>query len=411
MKKIRSDLLAILTVNFTGSLGFSLVIPILVFLVTRFGGNAFIYGIVGALYSFCTFLTAPLLGRWSDFYGRKPVILISQIGTLVGWVVLLASLFLPVHSLGRITIPIIGTFTLTIPLLILILARCIDGATAGDIAAAQAYIADIADEKSRSKDYGLLQVASNIGFIIGPALAGILASTVFHEKLPVFLAIIVALIAIVFVKMYLKESYTKPKGGIKKVSILACLNQSIVVMLLIYFVLYIGFSIFYTAFPLYAIGPLHWPIGKMGLYFSFLSLLMVVVQGPVLGFLSKKFSDNILAITGTIILGINFLLLTSGKDIFILVAFACFALGNGIMWPSVLSLLSKTAGKNQGTVQGFANSAGSLASIIGLLLGGFFFNYFKGFTFFFSAGIIFSTLIFFFWILSWGKDISPIEKV
>lgn len=410
MKKIRFDLFAILTVNFTGSLGFSLVIPLMVFLVTRFGGNAFIYGIVGALYSFCTFLTAPLLGKWSDIYGRKPVILISQIGTLVGWIVLFISLFLPVTVLSKVNFPIIGAFTLTLPLLVLIVARSIDGATAGDIAAAQAYIADISNEKDRNKDYGLLSVASNIGFVIGPALAGILASTIFHEKLPIFLAVVISFLAIVFVKVFLSESLNRSKEKLKKLPILSVLNKKITIMLLIYFILYIGFSIFYTAFPLFAVGPLHWTIGKMGLFFSFLALAMAVVQGPILGFLSKKFSDSMLAIIGTIILGINFLLLKSGNDGIILIAFSCFALGNGIMWPSVLSLLSKIAGDYQGTVQGFANSTGSLASIFGLLLGGFLYNYFIGFSFYFSAGIVFSTLIFFSWIFSLERKIAPTIK-
>lgn len=407
MRKIRFDLFAILTVNFTGSLGFSLVIPILVFLVTKFGGNGFIYGVVGASYSLCTFIAAPFLGKWSDNFGRKPVILISQIGTLIGWIVLLAGLFLPITVLGHLQFPIIGAFTLTLPLIVLFLARCIDGITAGDIAATQAYVADISDPQHRNRSYGLLSVASNIGFIIGPALAGILASTVLHEKLPVILAIVVSFFAILFVKLYLPESHKKEKQQIAaKTSLFKALNANISLMLLIYFVLYIGFSIFYTGFPLYAVGPLHWTIGKMGLFFSYLAIAMAIVQGPILGFLSKRFSDISLAIVGTIILGINFLLLTTGNDGFILLAFTCFAFGNGIMWPSVLSLLSKVAGEHQGTVQGFANSAGSLASIIGLLLGGVLFTYFSGGAFFFSAGLVFATIILFFILSFVCKQIS-----
>lgn len=407
MKKIRFDLFAILTVNFTGSLGFSLVIPILVFLVTKFGGNGFIYGVVGASYAFCTFLAAPILGRWSDIFGRKPIILFSQIGTLVGWVVLLLSLFLPVVKLHTLSVPIVGTFTLTFPLLILFLARCIDGLTAGDIAAAQAYVADISNEEDRNKSYGLLSVASNIGFIIGPGLAGILASTFLHEKLPVILAIVVSFLAISFVKIYLPESHKKERQATAiRTSLLEVLDINIILMLLIYFILYIGFSIFYTGFPIFAVGRLHWAIGKMGLFFSYLAIAMAIVQGPILAFLSRRFSDISLAVVGTIILGINFLLLTTGNDGYILLAFTCFALGNGIMWPSVLSLLSKVAGQHQGTVQGFASSAGSLASIIGLLLGGVLYNFFNGGAFFFSAGLVFVTIIFFFILSSVCRQIS-----
>lgn len=393
--KFRFDLFAILTVNFTGALGFSLVIPLLVFLVTRYGGNAFLYGVLGSLYAFCSLISAPFMGKWSDIYGRKPVIFVSQIGTLVGWIVLLSVFFMPITPLQKITLPLVGTFTLTLPLIILFLARAIDGVTAGDISAAQAYVADISTNELRSKYYGFLSVAANLGFIIGPGLAGLLASTVLGEKLPIILAIIVSFLAISFVVTFLPESNHQKKEEMKKIPLGTILqNQNIALMLSLYFILYVGFSIFYTAFPLFAVGSLHWTIGKMGLFFSYLAIAMSVVQGPLFGYLSRRFSDSQLSIVGTIILGSNFLLLTSGNDVLIFLAFTLFAVGNGIMWPSILSLLSKVAGEYQGTVQGFATSAGSLASIIGLLLGGILYNYFDGATFFFSASFIFLVLLF-----------------
>ena len=124
----------------------------------------------------------------------------------------------------------------------------------------------------------------------------------------------------------------------------------------------------------------------MGLYFSFLSVCMAVVQGPVLGYLSKQYNETSLIITGLFILTSSFVAMTSANIMLLLVAAALYALGNGIMWPSFLSLLSKVAPENlQGSVQGLSSSAGSFASIIGLLIGGFMYDKLQFATFAISA--------------------------
>ena len=128
----------------------------------------------------------------------------------------------------------------------------------------------------------------------------------------------------------------------------------------------------------------------MGIYFSVLSVLMVIVQGPLLSRLAKKVSESVLIITGNLLLVVTFLLLLSGNTILVFSSAVFFAAGNGIMWPSVLSVLSKAAGKTfQGAVQGYASSLGSLASIIGLVLGGIIYSNLGTFTFVISASVIF----------------------
>ena len=103
----------LLLINFIGTLGFSIVLPFLVFLVIDFGGNAIIYGILAAMYPAFQLLGAPILGRWSDIYGRKKVLLISHGGTLLGWIFFLFALFLPVENLFNISSPFFGTFVIT----------------------------------------------------------------------------------------------------------------------------------------------------------------------------------------------------------------------------------------------------------------------------------------------------------
>ena len=143
LRSARVPLLPILTVNFIGTLGFSIVLPFLVFLVTRWGGNALVYGLLGATYSAFQLFGAPVLGRWSDTRGRRNVLLLSQIGTLLSWAIFLAAFFLPIAPLASIDSTALGSFTLTLPLLVLFLARALDGLTGGNISVANAYLADI----------------------------------------------------------------------------------------------------------------------------------------------------------------------------------------------------------------------------------------------------------------------------
>lgn len=98
------SLIPILLVNFIGTLGFSVVLPFLVFLVTRFGGNAFLFGITASIYPFFQLIGAPLLGKWSDIYGRKKILLLSQIGTTISWLLFIFAIFLPIIPLYKINI-------------------------------------------------------------------------------------------------------------------------------------------------------------------------------------------------------------------------------------------------------------------------------------------------------------------
>ena len=399
MKHLRFDLFAILLVTFSGSFGFGLVIPFLVILITRFGGNSVIYGLVSAVYPLCQSISSPLLGKLSDTMGRKPILAISQAGTLIGWIVLLISLFLPIQVFHRFHLPLLGIFSVTLPLVILSFARSIDGLTGGNVSVAQAYIADISTEKDRASDYGKLSIASNIGFIVGPALAGLLSVTFLGEKLPVIFAIFISLIALFFILVYLPESHVGSKKKIiqdTRASLATLLRiEPIRIMLFLYFVLYIGFNFFYVAFPVYATSLLHWSVTKMGIYFSFLSLLMIISQGPLLSIAAKRWNDAKLAMIGAVILGSNFLLITTGNEYLIYVAALFFAVGNGFMWPSILSLLSKAAGeKYQGVVQGWAGSASGIASIIGLIAGGILFTFLKSGIFFIAAFFIYIVLVF-----------------
>lgn len=419
------QLFPILLINFIGTLGFSIVLPFLVFLVRDFGGNAIAYGILGATYSAFQLIGAPILGKWSDVYGRKKILLLSNAGTLIGWIFFLVALFLPVEKF-TLDNALLGTFVISLPLLVLFLARAIDGITGGNISVANAYLADISSNENRSRNFGKMAVSQNLGFIVGPALAGILGGTIYGAILPVSAALILSLVTIIVIGFRLKESKPGPpeilvqeEGTIRKVFSQECKDcfdnenpkklkfrdvfklKHIPYLLVLYFLIFLGFNIFYASFPIHAAVGLKWSVTQLGIFYAVLSGIMVVIQGPVLRKALKKFSEQKLVIIGSVILGTNFILFMSNITFVIYGAVILFALGNGLMWPSFMSILSKRAGTTlQGAVQGVAGSFGSLASIIGLILGGTLYNLIGATTFLVSAGVIFTAFIMSFRLLN-----------
>ncbi len=428
------SLYPILAVNFVGTLGYSIILPFLIFLVTRLGGNALIYGIVGATYPAFQLVGAPILGKWSDLYGRRKILLLSQTGTLVSWFIFLLALFLPISSVLNIDSAVFGTFSITLPIIVLFFARALDGITGGNVSVANAYLADITNEEHRNENFGKMAISANLGFILGPALAGLLGATVLGETLPVLAALIISFIATLMIAFKLPESHPcflnrdpemvnvrkvfgqehkecfELKGGEKLTLGEIFKLNNIPSLLTLYFLVFLGFNFFYTAFPFHAVKSLGWSITDTGMFFSVLSLMMVIVQGPVLSRVAKKWSDGLLIVVGSLILGTNFVLLTSRNNVMIYLAAVLFALGNGLMWPSVLATLSKAAGeKSQGSVQGYASSIGAIASIIGLTIGGILYELLGAGIFIVSAGIIYTVFFVALALFCFRNDVPAIE--
>jgi len=378
----------VLAVQFIGTLGYSIAIPFLVFLVSDFGGRPWTYGIVGATYSACQLVGAPALGRWSDRAGRRPVLIISQAGTMLAWVVFLVALMLPLES--------VGTFagaTLTIPLLLVFAARALDGITGGNISVANAYVADLTrqDKAARRVAFGRMGMAASLGFAVGPAIAGVLGATIDGYIGPVAAAAGISGVATMLCFALKEPSARSPEGPEPQPAVARVMGQQhkrcdrraeaihptalrepkVVALLVATFVLFLAFNLFYAGFPIHASQSLGWDAGRMGALFTVMAGFMIVAQGPLLGLASERYAAPTVFGLGIASLAASFVGFSIDHGAAPYVAAALFAIGNGLAWPTFQARLSDTVSdEQQGTVQGAAASAGSAASIVGLILGG-----------------------------------------
>lgn len=429
----------ILLVNFIGILGYSIVIPILIFIVTDLGGNGFIYGILGAMYPFFQFIGAPILGKLSDRIGRKKVLIISQAGTFIAWLLFLIAFLLPKTTLWSAESELTGMYTMTLPLVFLFVARILDGFTGGNVSVANAYLSDISTDENRDKNFGLIGSSTSLGFVLGPAVAGILASTILEEKLPVILAAMISLLAIFVIIRRLPESnpcvvdtgglnlksfrrffqvehkncYTSSKVSSENQPINSFRSitkqKGVPLLFTIYFLTFLAFSLFYAGLPIYASTVLGWSSIQLGIFLAYSSLIMILVQGPLLSYFSGKVSSIFCIAIGSVFLAISFFLLTYPEVVVLYIGITFLSVGNGLMWPSFLSILSKTGTRQmQGAIQGYGNSMGSFASIFGLILGGLLFESIQMTVFIFGS-IIF-VLIFVLVLINF-YNLKPIKQL
>jgi MFS family permease len=362
----------VLAVQFIGTLGYSIAIPFLVFLVVDFGGEPWTYGFIGAIYSACQLVGAPILGRWSDRAGRRPVLLMSQAGTMVAWLVFLVALALPLTPL----VTLAGA-TITLPLALVVVARAVDGLTGGNISVANAYVADLTqgDKESRRVAFGRTGMAASLGFALGPAIAGLLGALGDGYTAPVIAAAAISGVATLLCLTLREPNGRCPEGPrsqpcvtrtmetLRKPAVLGLLSAT--------FVLFLAFNLFYAAFPVHASLARGWDASQMGMFFTIMAGVMIVAQGPLLQAVSARASGPTVFAIGIGMLALSFVGFALPSDATMIASAAAFAIGNGLSWPTFQARLSDSVSdEEQGAVQGAATSAGSAASIVGLVLGG-----------------------------------------
>src|SRR6266550_1389212 len=353
----RSPLVVIFTTVFIDLLGFGIVIPVLPFYAegTRFNATPRMVGLLFASYSIMQLIFSPVLGRLSDKYGRRPVLLISIIGTGIGFLIL--------------------GFART--LWMLFLGRILDGISGGNISTAQAYIADVTTKEDRAKGMGLLGAAFGLGFIFGPAIGGILSQ--WGVEVPFLFAAGLCFANAILLYFTLPETVTadhpartlaaRGRGLSQLIESLSQLRLGFV--LIIYFMFIVAFSIMTTTFSLYTMFRFGYDAKHNGYLFAYVGILAVIIQGGLIGRLVKRFGELPLVIVGALffaasLFAVPFVGPNTGGLLALLVGGGIFSMGNSLSTPALTSLASKSVGPaEQGTILGVTQSVASLARAVG----------------------------------------------
>ena len=363
-KFFTTPLIIIFVTVFIDLIGFGMVIPILPYYANTepFLATPFEIGILVGVYSLMQFFFSPILGRLSDKYGRRPILFISILGSAVGYFVIGFAETLVLVFVGRI----------------------IGGITGANISTAQAYIADITTRENRAKGMGLFGAAFGVGFILGPAIAGILSKYGVH--VPFYFAGALSLANAIALYFILPESL-KPgaihlderKGRIAEI-FESLREKEFGVINLVYFLLVTAFSIMTYAFVLYTAFRFGYKPEENGYLFAYIGVIAIITQGVLFDRLVKKFGESPLIVFGCLLMVVSlfavpFIGPVSGGVAALLIGMAVLSVGNSLASPALTSLASKGADdRDQGRTMGILQSGASLARVAGPLLGGVLLN-------------------------------------
>ncbi len=379
MKKKSALSLIFLTV-FIDLLGFGILIPILpTFAKIELLVDETAIGVVVAVYSFVQFLFNPILGRLSDKYGRKPIIVISLFINAIGYVL----------------------FAFTTSYIILLVSRIVAGIGGSSISVAQAYIADVTTKENRAKGMGVIGAAFGLGFVFGPLMGGFLAS--YGYMVTGFASATFSILAFIFTITLLPESNLNrnaPAESKRKLidfddlkNVFAKPERAMLIFL--FFVLTFSFANIYGTFALLGLQVYGFSDMQNGFMFGIIGLTSAIVQGGLIGRISKVISKiNILKI-GSFFIMVSLALIPYGDTFLGLAIIIIFlALGTSIFQPTVLSLISEvTPDTEQGVTLGVNQSVSAFARVLGPLWGGFAFE-FLGYPYPFLTGAAFTLIIF-----------------
>ena len=372
-------LVTVFIIVFVDLLGFGLILPLLPFYADAYGATPFLVGLLAASYAAAQFIGAPVLGRLSDRYGRRPVLLISIAGTVVGFMLLGLA-----EPLGRaLAGDSSAATTNAIILAILFISRILDGVTGGNISVAQAYITDITDEENRARGLGLIGAAFGLGFIFGPALGGALSAGG-RYAVPAFVAAGIATLNWFAVLFWLPESLTdeiKAELAKQPAKAIFSLRELLQAMrrprfgplLNIRFFYGLAFATFTGVFALYAQYQLGLDSTGTGYVLAYVGLLSVLVQGVAIGRLTKRFPENRLIFGAVTVLAFSLLAWALAPNVLLLlVVLAPLAFASGMLNTVINSSITKSVYPEEvGGALGVAASIESLTRVIGPAAGGF----------------------------------------
>lgn len=350
-------LFSIILVVFIDLLGFSLILPLLPYYAETFKANQTVTGILIASYALMQLIGAPILGRLSDRFGRRPILLISVFGTFLGFLLL----------------------GFANALWMLFASRILDGLTGGNLSVAQAYISDVTDEKSRSKGLGMIGAAFGLGFIIGPVTGGLLSQ--WGYAVPAFAAATISFINLILIYTWLPESLTEEKRSQMTEKKPAVTLQALLVafqrpftgsILITRFFFGLAFAIFQTIFSLYALAKFNLTARDTGFVLTYVGVLSVIVQGFLVGRLTSRYREDVLITASVVLMGISLLGWAFAPSVFWLyIIMTPTALSGGLLNTLLSSTLTKAVAPQEiGGILGLSAAVESTTRIIAPLLGG-----------------------------------------
>lgn len=370
-----SRLLTIFLIVFVDLLGFSLILPLLPYYAETFGATPVVVGLLVASYAAAQLVGAPLLGRFSDRVGRRPVLLVSVAGTLVGFLVLGFA-----DPLGRWLAELVSPQSANLVIIgVLFFSRIMAGLTGGNLTVAQAYIADVTDEQNRAKSLGMIGAAFGLGFIIGPAAGGALSQ--FGYNIPAFAAAALAFVNFLAIYFFLVESlpaerrenvvtHRRPPFTIK--ALWEVLNRPEVGPLLHVRLFYgLAFATFQSIFSLYA-QSIGLSSQTTGYVLAYVGLLAVITQAGLIGVLTRRFRESWLIITGLWLMGMSLLAWAFTTQLWmLLVIILPLSLSGGVLNTIIQSSISKSVSRDEiGGILGISASLEAITRVIAPSVGG-----------------------------------------
>lgn len=369
-------LFSIFVIVFIDLLGFGLILPLLPFYADQYGASPLVVGLLTAIYAAAQLVGAPLLGRLSDRFGRRPLLLISITGTLIGFLLFGVAEPLGTSLAGWLNIPLNTSI-----LLILFFSRALDGFTGGNISVAQAYITDVTTEETRARGLGLVGAAFGLGFIVGPALGGFLSR--YGLGTPAFAAAGLSALNLLMIALWLPESLSaeerqaagerKSGSRVSFQALTAALRRPRVGPLLSISFLYgLAFALFTTIFSLFAQYRLDLNAQQTGYVLAYVGLLIALVQGVGVGLIARRFTERWTIFTTTLIVAVSlgFWAFTPNLPA-LLVILAPLALASGVLNTVLRSKLTKVVGQDEvGGILGLSAALESATRVIAPSLGG-----------------------------------------
>jgi DHA1 family tetracycline resistance protein-like MFS transporter len=361
----------IFAIVFIDLLGFGMILPFLPFYAKEYGASDLVIGVLIASYPAAQVVGAPILGRLSDRFGRRPILFLSILGTAFSYLMLAFA-----NSLGM-----------------LFASRILDGVTGGNISVAQSYITDITDRKDRARGLGLIGAAFGLGFILGPAFAGLLtpagewidsqvsSAIIWQFALPAMVAAILAFINTIAVYFFLPESLSeeqrielasRPKDEFQLRNLFNTFRRPRVGPLLnIRFFSSLAFSMLTTIFSLYALNRFQLGAAQTAYVLTYVGVLSAFMQGFGIGKLTKRFQENWLVFVSSVVLALSLVIWALAASIIVLlIVLIPIAFGGGILNTVVNSLLSKSVTNEEvGGTLGISAGVESSTRVVAPLLG------------------------------------------